>query len=161
MIADLLLYRLRSFLLGVTSESMGSSGKPLIVLSMASLKTVDADWTGKHLKLIWFPILALQKIYLYFRGNKWRGDREEDDGNFSLTIKKKVWNMCISYECNYHFTIECVVLIEVNSVSYTIVARESGCSAISVGLLLWSVIPTFNTYIISEDLGLIFRQSGL
>lgn len=69
--------------------------------------------------------------------------------------------MCISYECNYQFTIECVVLIEVNSVSYTIVARESGCSAISVGLLLWSVIPTFSTYIISEDLGLIFRQIGL
>lgn len=78
---------------------------------------------------------VLQKIYLYFRGNKWKGDKEEDDGNFPL--RYKVWNMCISYECNYHFTVWCVVLIEVNSL-VTIVARESGCSAISLCFLLCS-----------------------
>ncbi|KAF2591402.1 hypothetical protein F2Q70_00038945 [Brassica cretica] len=33
---DLLLHRLWSLLLGVTSESMGSSGKPLIIPYMAS-----------------------------------------------------------------------------------------------------------------------------
>jgi len=134
MMADLLLYRIRSLLLGVTAESMGSSGKPLIILFMASSKLLTL-MKPVNIWLIWFPILALQKIYLYFRGNKWKGDKEEDDGNFPL--RYKVWNMCISYECNYHFTVWCVVLIEVNSL-VTIVARESGCSAISLCFLLCS-----------------------